>query len=550
MRTTGHPDFARSTWLRNAVVADGLGGDEFRGEVLVHQGRIVQVRPESATLDRGTPAIDCGGLVLAPGFIDVHSHADGAPFLADDDLSKISQGVTTEVVGNCGFSLAPCPPSRRGEISTMMSRLFPPMAFDWDTVESSYRATDKGGYSINALPLVGHNTIRTAVMGQAARGPTSEELLRMRTELKLALSAGAAGFSSGLAYAPGVYSNSLELAEMARALDDHHVYATHLRSEGPSLMDSLREAIETAALARCRLQVSHLKAAGVARGHSADALALLDEAWDAGVRVYHDVYPYEANSTMLAACLPPWFLEGTHNEIMKRIRDPSALLRAEKDIGRSDSTWDNWVAGSGWDRILISSTRDHRDEGRTLQEVADARDTTPFQTLIEILSRNELKVWMCVFAMDEADVLQILKHPRAVVGSDGPPVGNGGKPHPRLHGTFTRVLGHYVREIGELELTEAIHKMTALPAALFGLKDRGAIAEGAVADLVLLDPTRVNDRATFADPLLLSDGIEMVIIAGRVAYTDSRSHGRHGQRLTSQPRSDSAARAQPSQQAL
>lgn len=522
------------TWLRDAVVVDGSGGEEFRADVLLQAGRIADVNTGVTKKHRGVPEVDCAGLVLAPGFIDVHSHADGAPFLESDDLSKLSQGVTTEVVGNCGFSLAPCPPSRSAVISTMMSRLFPSMAYDWDTVESSYRATDRHGYTVNALPLVGHNTIRAAVMGQGAREPTADELVRMRKEVELALHAGAAGLSSGLAYAPGVYADSDELTALARGLDSRHVYTTHLRSEGPSLMEGLREAVDTATAAGCRLQVSHLKAAGTARGRATEALAVLDEAWDNGVRVHHDVYPYEANSTMLTACMPPWFLQGAHDEVMGRLQDPLALQRAELDIKRTDSTWDNWVAGSGWDQVLISATADHRHEGLTLQQIADGQGAAPFDILVQLLRENSLKVWMCVFAMDAQDVIQILKHPRAVVGSDGPPVGNGGKPHPRLYGTFTRVLGHYVRETGALGLAEAVRKMTALPASLFGLCDRGRITEGTVADLVLLNPARVRDRATFSDPFLLSEGIEQVLVAGRVAYAQGQSFGRHGQRLETQ----------------
>jgi N-acyl-D-aspartate/D-glutamate deacylase len=474
-----------------------------------------------------------GGRILSAGFIDAHSHADSAPFLDHVDDSKLSQGVTSEVVGNCGFSLAPAPPARRQEIRALTGRIFPDLPFDWETVRDLYARTDAHGYAVNQVPLLGHSTVRSAVVGGDDRPPTAVERDGMVRALLTGLEAGAWGLSSGLIYPPGMYAAPEELVALVNALPEDAVYTTHMRGEGRQLLASLQEALSVAEKTGARLQVSHLKAAGRgAWGLVPKALALIDAAVERGVRVGHDVYPYRANSTMLSSCLPPWFHDGGHHETMRRLSDPAALARAERELGLDDGTWENWVGGSGWDSVLVASTATHRDEGLTLAEVAARRGVTPFEALITILLENDLAASMCVFAMSEDDVDAAISHPRAMIGSDGLPPGTGGKPHPRLYGTFTRVLAHYVRERGVLDWFEAIEMMTSRPAGAFGLRGRGVIRPGSAADLVLLDPDRVGDTATFTNPVQRSTGIDLVVIGGVVAYEDGEPTGvRAGQRL-------------------
>ncbi len=521
-----------TTLIRGATVIDGTGAPATASDVLLAEGKIA-VTAKRGQLREADRVVDADGLVLAPGFIDAHSHADNAPLLAGTDVAKLSQGVTTEVVGNCGFAPAPCPPDRRTEIERLCGRLYPAFSCDWSTVDEWYATADTRGYPTNVVPLAGHQPIRAAVLGMADRRPTADELARMKAELSAALDAGAAGLSSGLIYPPGVYGDVDELAALATALPPGAVYATHLRNEGGRLLEAVGEAIEVARRAGCRLQVSHLKAAGrPAWGSVPKALRLMDEAWNEGIRVHHDVYPYEANSTLLSACLPPWFHDGGHAATLDRLRDPGALRRAEHDIETDDGTWENWVAGSGWDRVLVASARDTGAEGHTLTELAERTRRRPFEVLTDLLVASELTAWMSVFAMSPADVTDALLHPRALVGSDGAPPGGSGKPHPRGFGTFTRVLAHYVRETGLLSWEEAIAKMTSRTAAAFGLTGRGVITAGAAADLVLFDPATVADRATFTDPTRSSAGIELVVLNGRTAFEAGEATGpRAGYRL-------------------
>lgn len=522
-----------SVLIRGARLIDGSGAPEHISDVVLANGRVVDIaRPARRSSHETALEIDAEGLVLAPGFIDAHSHADSAPLMDESDASKVSQGVTTEVVGNCGFSLAPSPADTRDGIRAMVGRIFPELAFDWSTQEELNVRLDTLGYVVNAVPLVGHHTLRAAAMGFGDCSPTETELEDMKRHLRMGLEAGAFGLSSGLIYPPGMYADVEELTQLASVLEGRHVYATHLRSEGSRLIEGVEEALAVARTSGCRLQISHLKAAGRdAWGRVAEVLALLDEATEQGIVVHHDVYPYDANSTMLVSCLPPWMQDGGYDDTIRRLHDPSALARAEREVADNVGGWDNWVAGSGWSRIRVAATATHRHEGLTMVDAAAERGETEFASLVGILLENDLRATMNVFAMREDDVRLALRHPRAMIGSDGLPPGNGGKPHPRLFGTFSRVLGHYVRDVGLFTLPEAIARMTSLPARTFGLTDRGLLRPGAAADVVLLDPDRVADRATFLEPTQLSEGIELVFVNGHVAYEDQKVVQRAGTRL-------------------
>lgn len=519
--------------FRGATLIDGTGSDERLADVFVAMGVITAIEEPGRMRGAAGRTIDADGLVLAPGFIDAHTHGDAAPFLPEIDDSKISQGVTTEVVGNCGFSLAPCPPSRRADIAELCGRLFPRLPFDWSSTADLHAQLDAAGSVTNTVALAGHSTLRAAAMGLDDRRAEPAEVDSMRADLRAALAAGARGLSSGLIYPPGMYSDADELVELASLLGEEDVYTTHIRNEGRQLHESVREAITVARRAGCRLQVSHLKAAGQASwGGVPAALRLMDVARRSGMTVHHDVYPYDANSTMLASCLPPWFHDGGYAATMARLHDPLALARAERELERSDGTWQNWVAESGWTNVLVASTAAHRHEGLTLDRIAKSSGRSPFEALVEILVANDLQATMSVFAMSADDIEAALTHPFAIVGSDGLPPGTGGKPHPRSYGTFTRVLGHYVRATGCLSWPEAVAKMTSRTAAAFALHDRGVIRVGAAADVILFDPESIADTATFLDPTSRSVGIELVAVNGEVSYEQGQTAGvRAGRRL-------------------
>ncbi|MGC9668699.1 N-acyl-D-amino-acid deacylase family protein [Planosporangium sp. 12N6] len=558
---------ARRLLVRGADVLDGTGAPARRADILVRHDVIEAVlepgdaspaRPTERTGAAGPPSgvaervLAAGGLILeaagrivAPGFIDVHSHADNAPFLDADDTSKILQGVTTEVVGNCGFSLAPRLPVTAPATEEFSRRLFPPVPWSWGRFGELLAATDAAGYVTNYAPLVGHHALRAAVLGLAGSAPNADQLAAMGRLLDEAVDAGACGLSTGLIYPPGRYARTAELVALARRLPSGRPYVTHLRSEGRQLLASLAEAVHIGERAGCPVQVSHLKASGrPAWGRMPEAIALLDAARARGVPVRHDVYPYTAGSTTLTVALPPWFATGSDADVLRRLVDRRALERLRADLERADPQytdpqytdpgWDNHVRDAGWDGVVIASTASHRYEGLSLAQVAAESGGDPFDALVEVLCAEELKVSVILHSMREEDLVVALTHPETMIGSDGLPPGLGGRPHPRMYGTFPRILARYVRDRGDLDLADAVRKMTSLPARTFGLADRGIVAPGMAADLVAFDPRTVADRADYRVSTRPPGGVDWVVCNGELVVRDGVYLGRRaGRRLRS-----------------
>ncbi|MHB8293222.1 MAG: N-acyl-D-amino-acid deacylase family protein [Acidimicrobiales bacterium] len=539
-------------------ILDGTGSRSYSGDLVI-EGGVIRAVTDKAVTDKavtdkavtgrasgsgdggetggGETIIDAAGLVVCPGFIDVHSHADNAPFLDDDDTSKIMQGVTTEVVGNCGFSLAPQSPERASEASAFLERLFPPLPWPGGSRGGPFAellaATDAAGYVTNVAPLVGHGALRVAAMGMAARQPDGAELGKMAELLDEALQAGAFGFSSGLVYPPGVYSSTDELVSLAARLPRGRVYASHIRGEGLTVVEAVREAIEIAERTGASVEVSHHKASGKASwGRTAQTLALLAEARERGAQVDQDVYPYDAASTVLAALLPPWSLEGTDADVLARLSDAELLERLRVELGRDGGGFENHAASLGYDRIVIGTTASHRFEGETLAQIAQRWGCAGFDALVRLLVEERLRANMIVFSMSEEDVERVIADPHTTIGSDGLPPGLGGKPHPRLYGTFPRVIARYVRDRRVLSLEDAVAKMTSRPAAKFGIPDRGVLRPGMVADLVCFDRARISDTGDYGDPGRPPAGISWVMVAGELAVAGGRYLGRRlGRRL-------------------
>lgn len=527
------------TLIADGRVADGRGGEPYAADVLVEGERIVAVRPPGElAVAEADHRIDASGKVTSPGFVDVHSHDDNAPFLKEE-TAKILQGVTTEVVGNCGASLAPLGRGERTvEQVARLRRLFPISETPWRGFGELLAACDERGYITNYAPLVGHGTLRMSVMGLDARSPTPAELDEMCSSLDEGLEAGAFGLSSGLMYAPGVFAGVDELVALTGRLRAEHLYATHMRNESDLLSTSVSEALEVARRAGCRLQISHLKAAGrLTRGRLPEVLEAMDEARAAGVRVSHDVYPYEAASTELASCLPPWAHEGSVQSLLDRLRDAGSRQEMRDEVeAREGSGWDNAVASCGYDGIVVATTASGEFEGESIAAIGRRLDMEPFDALAHVLVSEALEVSVIEFCMDGADVEVALRAPHGMVGSDGLPPGTGGKPHPRRFGTFPRVLGAFVRDGNVLSLGEAVRKMTSLPAETFSLPGRGVIEEGAVADLVIFDPETVADCGTYDDPVRSPAGIDVVMLGGDVAVQGGRFlHLRRGRRLRPVP---------------
>ena len=475
--------------IRGARIVDGGGGPRFAGDLAVRGDRIAAI---GASLDVADAArvIEAHGRVLSPGFIDVHSHDDVAVLLDPEMAFKVSQGVTTEVVGNCGMGPAP-----RDLAAAFGQSLYPGRDVPrWEGHAGYLAHIDADPPSLNVAVLAGHGTLRLAAMGAAKRAPTSAELDAMTDLLREGLHAGAVGFSSGLIYEPGMHAETTELVALARAMAEiGGLYATHMRDESLALVDSVAEAIHIGEESGVPVQISHHKASGrLAWGKVSESLARIDEARRRGVDVTADQYPYTAASTILAAIV--------------------GGLTDRADAGRRMPPEDV---------VLAACPGSPELEGRSIADVARERGRAPGDVARELLAANGEKVWVVMHLMCEDDVRTVLRHPTTMIGSDGIPMAEG-KPHPRLYGTFPRVLGHYVRDSGILALEEAIHRMTGLPAAKFRLDRRGLLREGWYADLVLFDPDTIGDRATYDEPRQTAAGIAEVLVNGTAVFRDGR----------------------------
>ena len=519
--------------LRGASVLDGTGSAASDSTVIIQNEVIVDVIGQHEPLGADYQTIELAGTILCPGFVDVHSHADNAPFLQDDDLSKIMQGVTTEVMGNCGFSLAPRQTPNEDIFDGYATRIFPPLEWNWNSFEDMLAAADERGYVTNYAPMLGHHTIRIAAMGMRDEHAVQSDLEHMFASIDEAAASGVVGFSTGLIYPPGLFSASEELEALVGRIPENAVYATHMRGEGAQVFSSIAEALEVGEKTGRRLQISHLKVAGKYNwGRMSEALELISNARDRGVDVRQDIYPYTAGSTMLTACLPPWFQEGGNSGVLRRLNDPVSIERLKQDLAEVSLEWENMVFGAGWEGIVVSSTADHQFEGQSLLQISEERNIEPVEALRLVLLEEDLQATMTVHQMSEDDVITALQDEYTMIGSDGLPPGTGGKPHPRMYGTFPRVLGRFSRTLNVLPLPEAVRRMTSLPADTFGLTDRGLIKPGFKADIVAFNAAEVNDTATFENPVVYPEGIPWVMINCQIVVEAGQYFGgRRGQRL-------------------
>jgi N-acyl-D-amino-acid deacylase len=515
--------------IDGATVIDGTGRPGARSDIGVRDESIVAIGDLSRM--PASRVLNASGRAVAPGFIDMHSHSDWRLWANRRAESKIRQGVTLEVVGNCGFSPAPVSPEYLEDLRGFALYLPRGLDFRWRSMGEYLDAFDAEGTALNVIHLVGHGTLRVAAMGFARRAPTERELTRMRRLLAEAVEDGAWGLSTGLIYAPGSYASTSEIVAVAGATRGRGIYASHIRGEGATLLDAVSEAIQIGREADLPVQISHIKAAGRPNwGKVADALALIDAAAGEGLDVMADVYPYTASSTSLRTLLPDWALEGGIEAMIARLADGEVRERIRKEL-EAPVTGQSLLDRVGWDNVMIAYCPRHKDaEGKRLSEIAAARSMDPVDAAIELIVDEAGKASMILFQLDEADLTRALGHPRVMIGSDGSslaPYGElgEGKPHPRSYGTFARVLGEYTRERRLLSLPQAVHKMTGLPARRLGLKDRGVIRVGARADLVVFDPKRVADQATYQDPHRYPTGIEHVLVNGRWVIRDGQHTG-------------------------
>ncbi len=520
-----------SLLVRGGSVIDGTGAATRSADVLVHDDRIEAVGPGPYAADR---VIDATGLAVAPGFIDIHTHSDLSLLIDRRGLSKLLQGVTCEVVGNCGMSPAPRLPGddRQRDAMAYMDR---EIDWLWGSYFDYVQRLD--GCALNVASLVGHIALRTAVMGFDDRPPTAAELDRMKGLLGECFEAGAAGFTTGLIYPPSCYADCDEITALCDVVAAHGgLYASHIRGEARTLQSSIAECLETGRRTGCRVQISHLKAAGRANwGGVAAAIEQIERALADGVDVAMDVYPYTAGSTQLSAMLPPWVHEGGRDALLQRAADPEVRRAVREQAAEPPSTWTGYPLREreDWEQRFISFADRPENEwmvGQDLWAIAAEMRLAPYDAVCEIVVRDQGRAEMVAHHLCADDMRQALGHPRSAVASDGlaiVPEGSlgRGRPHPRFYGTFPRVLGRFVRDEGWLGLEDAVRKMTSLPADRLGLTDRGRLQPGCHADLVLFDPAEVLDLATYDDPHQFPAGIRKVIVNGTLVAEDGRETG-------------------------
>jgi N-acyl-D-amino-acid deacylase len=525
--------------IRGVRIADGTGNPWFPGDVGVAGTRIADLgNLRGAAAQR---VIDAEGAVIAPGFIDLHTHADFTLPVFPRADAMVRQGVTTQLVGNCGFSPFPVDPKRL-EMQRAYSAAFDAgLRWTW---------TDTAGYvaHLEELPLacnvalqVGHGAVRIAVMGFEDRPPGEAELRAMQQLVAASLDQGAFGMSTGLIYVPGSYAGTDELVALAEVVRGYGAfYSSHVRGEGETLVDAIGEALEVGRRAGVPVQLSHHKASGRRNwGRVETTLAMIDRARDEGMDVLADQYPYVAGSTTLAAIMPRWAMTGGIDGMMARLADPAARAKIRAELagpGHGATSPGPAVREFAPDTIMIASVPEGMDrglEGMMLPAIAAGRGEDPVDTALARRQQGPGGIQMIVFSMCEDDVRRVMRHPAVAIASDGWTLhpAAGGRPHPRSYGTYARVLGRYVREDGVLVLEEAIRKMTSLPAQRLGRYDLGLIRPGCVADLVVFDPERVADRATFQNPHQFCAGVIHVIVNGQVVVEHGDDTGARAGRV-------------------
>ncbi len=512
--------------IRGGTVFDGGGRPGERADVAIREGRIAAIA--SALSDEARRLIDAEGLAVAPGFIDIKTHSDFTLPINPRAESKVRQGVTTEIIGHCGFSVAPCLPGKVKLLKDYLSPSAPWLPFR-ELAFPEYLDTFPAA-SVNAGMLVGHNTLRLMVMGMEERAPTSAELGRMSELLEEALGAGALGMSSGLFTAPGSYARPDEMIALGRVLKRHNaLYFTHLRDESNGVLEALEEAIEVGETCGIHVQVVHFKCSGTDNwGKVSKALAMLEAARQRGVAIDCDAYPYTAGSNPLKNILPQWVQAGGVDAMLERLKLPETRRHIREDVAARGLN--NWGRIESWDAVRISITPNlPQFAGRTLLQLAAGRSKDPVDALCDYLIEDKGATRVLVTSISEEDVRELIRSPSALVGSDGNCVAttgitSQGMPHPRFYGTFPRVIGRYVHEEKLVPLELAIHKMTGGTARALKLADRGFLREGMRADVAIFDPADFKDRATYDKPHQYPSGARTTVIVNGTVVVDAAKH--------------------------
>lgn len=498
-------------YLTNGTLIDGTGAPPKPGDVLIEGDRIAAVGRFGPPPD--ALAIDCAGLTVAPGIIDAHSHSDLKAL--EGRREKLAQGVTTEIVGNCGFSAFPAPPDRAPLHEFANGILCGCGDWGWKSA-GDYLADARRRAPVNVESLVGHGTLRVSVAGNR-QGPLSpRELDTMEAKLAESLQEGACGFSTGLMYAPGSSAPSEELERLCRVTARAgKIYTTHMRDYAGRLVEAVEEQIELARRTGCRLQISHLQAVGRKNWtRQQEALEKIERARQEGIDVAFDAYPYVAGSTVLTQWLPQWALDGGTEAMLARFRDKAVRKRIIREMLA--------MLAQEWTDLYVSAVASEKNQslvGRHLQSIAEERGRDPAELVLDLITEERGAITILEFNQSEANLKELLAHPLSIVVSDGFYV--KGRPHPRLHGAFPLLLGEMCRKRGWLALTEAVRKVTDLPARRFGLQGRGRLAPGYFADILVFDAERIGSPATYEEPERPPVGIRWVLREGRTVFGEA-----------------------------
>jgi len=515
----------------NGRIVDGSGIKAYPGDIGVVGDRIVAIGDLTDCESGAT--IDAKGNVVAPGFIDMHTHSDLSVVYDRNANSKIHSGVTTEVVGNCGIGPAPIREENRALLidylgTRLIGSIPVKIELPWTSFREYLQHVEKTPPALNIAPLVGQGVVRIAVMGFAKGNPSAVELKEMQRIVDTAMADGALGLSSGLVYLPGEYSSTEEIGELCKTIAPYKgIYCTHMRTESDGIMDAIEEALQIGAAGGVPVHISHMKLLSQNMLGKTDlVLERLARAERSGIEVSYDVYPYTAGLTSLSACMPPWIFEGGVDKMIQRLGDSAVRIRLRQEIAAGLPGWQNFVkSAGGWEKFFVSSVRSEENkvlEGKFITEIAELQGKDPYDAAFDLLIAENGRVQMNYYAMKEEDVITFLQQPQAMIGSDAMSLSaegilSYGKPHPRAFGTPTRLLARYVRELKALSLEDAIQKLTNRPARRLGLGGRGLIRQGYYADIVIFNPDLVQDQATYTEPKQYSTGIETVIVNGQVA---------------------------------
>lgn len=511
--------------IRGGRLLDGTGAPWIRADIALRNGRIAAIGRLDKLITRRT--IDARNRIVAPGFIDMHSHSDFTLLVDGHAQSKIRQGVTTEVIGehtSAAPILGPALAERVNELARFGLQL------DWKDFNGYFSRLEKQGISVNVLSYVGSGQVRSSVVGFDNRPPSTAELERMKSLVSDAMAQGAFGLSSALIYPPNSYMTTDELVELARvAAQSGGLYASHLRDEGTELNKAVQEAIIIGDRGGLPVEIFHFKAFGQRPGKVIEAVQIIENARARGIDIAANQYPYVAASTVLSETVPAWAQDGGRLKMVERLKDPNNRERLRREMKLEPPAY----YGIGPENIRIASVHSERNrkyQGRSIAEIAKERGVSPEDAIMDLLAEEGGDVRAIYFAMHEEDVKAVMQLPWISIGSDGRSVQPDGvlgkdRPHPRYYGTFPRVLGKYVREDKVLRLEDAVRKMTSLPAARLRLPDRGVLKIGMAADVVVFDADRVADRATFDNPHQYPEGIDIVIVNGQVVIDEGRHTG-------------------------